>query len=406
MRLSVFPDLSTKDGVTDENARMTNALKEVRAVGDMATIRPGLVTSAVSVGNGNGLVSFNGELVSIFGASVGVPSADEVSITSNSYNISGVVVLDTVKLGSYWLLMSDSQIYSTTDFVTFTPLLTPGLYFLFNPECFETNGTIAVIAVENEDGDIGNLVIDTALTVTAHFDGVDNLAGSFLVWTGTKFVGSYGSILNSFSTNGITWTLSSSYTAMFSSRFAYGNGIICQLGTPAASNDVNAIVSLDDGATWSSPVLLVSAAGSFSICWAGDRFVASGRDWVATSTDGVSWSLIYPFPYNFSSVRIAYSSTADTVLALGSYAYYGIPQTKMLSFDNGLTWIDANESVYNGIEYSSCLADGNGFVTTGSTVVSGAANNIEVIGTVSVLGTITDLTSLTNSRHDFVQSPI
>jgi len=71
MRLPVVPQLSTKDGVSNKNARMTNMLKETRATGELAVVRPGLVTQAVSTGNGNGLVNFNGDLVSIFGATLG-----------------------------------------------------------------------------------------------------------------------------------------------------------------------------------------------------------------------------------------------------------------------------------------------------------------------------------------------
>jgi len=71
MRLPVTPQLSTKDGISNKNARLTNTLKESGSTGDFGVVRPGLVEAAASAGNGNGLVCFNGELVSIFGAELG-----------------------------------------------------------------------------------------------------------------------------------------------------------------------------------------------------------------------------------------------------------------------------------------------------------------------------------------------
>lgn len=71
MRLPVTPQISTKDGVSAKNARLTNCLKETTKRGDMAVIRPGLVTQAEATGAGGGLVAFNNELVSVYGATLG-----------------------------------------------------------------------------------------------------------------------------------------------------------------------------------------------------------------------------------------------------------------------------------------------------------------------------------------------
>lgn len=71
MRLPVTPQISTKDGVSAKNARLTNVLKETRKTGELAVVRPGLETVATTTGNGGGLVCFNGELVSVYGATLG-----------------------------------------------------------------------------------------------------------------------------------------------------------------------------------------------------------------------------------------------------------------------------------------------------------------------------------------------
>ena len=71
MRLPVTPQLSTKDGVSAKNARLTNCLKEVKKSGEKAVVRPGLSLDAQASGVGNGLVVFNNELVSVYGATLG-----------------------------------------------------------------------------------------------------------------------------------------------------------------------------------------------------------------------------------------------------------------------------------------------------------------------------------------------
>lgn len=63
MRLPVTPQLSTKDGISDKNARLTNCLKEVRQTGELAQVRPGLSVATDYAGLGNGLIAFDGRLL-------------------------------------------------------------------------------------------------------------------------------------------------------------------------------------------------------------------------------------------------------------------------------------------------------------------------------------------------------
>lgn len=65
MRLPVVPGISTKDGTSNKNARLTNMLKERRKAGDIAQIRPGLVASTTYSGLGSGLIAFDGRILSI-----------------------------------------------------------------------------------------------------------------------------------------------------------------------------------------------------------------------------------------------------------------------------------------------------------------------------------------------------
>lgn len=82
MRLPVIGNISTKDGATNKNARLTNMLAEQKKNGTtLATVRPGLNTVASTSGNGNGLVCFGGELVNVFGATLGVIEPAEPDYT-------------------------------------------------------------------------------------------------------------------------------------------------------------------------------------------------------------------------------------------------------------------------------------------------------------------------------------
>lgn len=65
MRLPVVPQVSTKDGISNKNARLTNCLKEVKHTGEMASIRPGLSLATDYAGLGSGLVVFNKNLLTI-----------------------------------------------------------------------------------------------------------------------------------------------------------------------------------------------------------------------------------------------------------------------------------------------------------------------------------------------------
>ncbi len=66
MRLPITPQISTKDGGSNKNARLTNCLKEVKKSGEKAVVRPGLVLSDTYAGLGNGLIPFDGRLLVVF----------------------------------------------------------------------------------------------------------------------------------------------------------------------------------------------------------------------------------------------------------------------------------------------------------------------------------------------------
>ncbi len=116
MRIPLVPQLSTKDGETNKNARMTNALKESTVTGAVAQVRPGLDQLATTTGSGNGLVDFDGELVSIFDAELNVNGGPVFDTTA-------IYTSDTAGVTSEGLLIA----WATTNEGVQYPLMT-GLY--------------------------------------------------------------------------------------------------------------------------------------------------------------------------------------------------------------------------------------------------------------------------------------
>lgn len=63
MRIPLTPQISTKDGLSNKNARLFNMLKEASKTSEKAVIRPGLVLSNSYTGIGSGLIVFDGRLL-------------------------------------------------------------------------------------------------------------------------------------------------------------------------------------------------------------------------------------------------------------------------------------------------------------------------------------------------------
>lgn len=71
MRLPIASPLVSRDGAANKDARLTNMLKESDGSKELAVVRPGLELIAAGTGVGGGLVAFNGELVSVYGTTLG-----------------------------------------------------------------------------------------------------------------------------------------------------------------------------------------------------------------------------------------------------------------------------------------------------------------------------------------------
>lgn len=71
MRLQLVSEIDSRDGSSNKDERLTNVLSEVDEGAVLACVRPGLAAISTASGNGNGVVDFQGVLISVFGATAG-----------------------------------------------------------------------------------------------------------------------------------------------------------------------------------------------------------------------------------------------------------------------------------------------------------------------------------------------
>lgn len=72
MRLPLIAPLESRDGTSNKDSRFTNMLAETNDAGVMVAVkRPGLVSVASPTGTAQGLCEFDGELISIYNATLG-----------------------------------------------------------------------------------------------------------------------------------------------------------------------------------------------------------------------------------------------------------------------------------------------------------------------------------------------
>jgi hypothetical protein len=115
-----------------------------------------------------------------------------------------------------------------------------------------------------------------------------------VIWTGTSFLCcpvSGNSLSISRSTDGITWTNQSLGSSGTYGAIAYGNGYVI-----VVSIDGVVYRSSNDGVTWSVVSNLVSAKYSCRLVFVGGLFWLRSQYYIATSSDGVSWTYVSAIP--------------------------------------------------------------------------------------------------------------
>lgn len=312
MRLPIVPQISTKDGVSNKNARLTNCLKESKKSGDKAVVRPGLVLDAQASGVGHGLVVFNNELVSVYGATLGLNTEAVAGADSAAYSVGtgGLEVHATIWLSTgRWLVggldFDDEVAYIYTgDGEGVMTLDTSGYTGGNDIFCIATSGTSVLIGSGNGSGLGGSPQVQRSLISGAlSFSDVTTGGGS-----------------------------------QVAQGLRYYNGTYVACYTLTTSNAIIAR-STDDGVSWNTATLDV--VGARDVMWDGSQWVVVGWydsggtvAWMKTSSDLITFS-----PVSFTGYP---SSNAPTLAVYGQGKYFifgsGVGGAELWESSNYTAW--------------------------------------------------------------------
>jgi len=406
VRLSVLPNISTKDGTSNKNARLTNMLK-VSGPKDIAEIRPGLVDAATSTGNAGGLVSFNGELISIYGTTLGtdpIPAVEGWVVFNNTMNSQGQDIcygnskFYLMDIGGYFFTTTDltdvvEKTQTTAPIITGRVLAAGGGLVCNIPGTNDSGG--ATVYWSDDDGATWNEEIDAL--GSGVLDGFpENLT---VFYTGSRF---YASVTDQSadctswaSSDCISWTQESGvfYDSDYAKSFCSGLGYLYAITTVGACT-----YSTDDGATWTEHPTLTASKDVGGMVLSNGTLVAfgdiGGVPYIYRSTDGITFSeSAFPFVFNGSPLIISVISGAVVITDSGGFYY--------TSTDDGASW-DTNLDSSGYLKLRS--AYGGGYTITMDT-----SDNVDYSAAIlgaATPGTIPPLTTIATGKYDFAQSVI
>lgn len=220
MRLPVVHQISTKDGTSNKNSRLTNCLRETTKTADKAVIRPGLALSASASGVGRGVVRFNNQLVSVYGTTLGAGIV-ETGASGVLSEITGTIDADQLTEcarsigGTEWLFgginntTEEGELYVYDSSDDSTTLLSTGM-----PLCDITgiayNGANVVVTSRAETfaGSPGLFVADAATLTFSEVTGMTYLDPFAVKYASGKFV----VISTGLAQSGIAWSSNSGST--------------------------------------------------------------------------------------------------------------------------------------------------------------------------------------------------
>lgn len=120
MRLPLVPQISTKDGVANSNARLTNVLKEAGETGDLACVRPAIQKIGTFTGNGKGLVAFNDRPLSVYEASIYDAEETLTQIYGGPPSVVGYDTAGSAFITRQTVFASDGTYYNVQSYFIYT----------------------------------------------------------------------------------------------------------------------------------------------------------------------------------------------------------------------------------------------------------------------------------------------
>ena len=418
MRLNLAPELASRSGNVDHDEKLTNMLIEQKGQGAVVVKRPGLLEAGTAVGNGNGVVCFGGELVSVWGADIGLGVASgDISLTNTSYaampgtgQAHSVVTSGTIWVAAGWIYNAGNPYgcaWYSADGMTWNSTTLPQTYDSIGPLVW-TGTMFAMTAQLSSTEEFFLLTSADGQTWTENL--ADNVEGLFqtehaLAWAGTKFLVA-GDGMQLESADGATWSAVTASAVERPSYSAYLNGLLFLSG-PAGFYGDTIWVSDDKGATWTAvtPTTTYVTTAVSQVVYAfgkyfavADSSIASNPSAIISSDDGYSWLEVDTLPTTFGDGSIAYhtSSLAYNNGMLFAVNMHGAYATST----DGITWaVVADAKFYADTAPRLALtASGTGFLALNPT------SRLPIVTAVSRDLAIPILSAATSAKYDFAQN--
>lgn len=405
MRLPVVTNISTKDGASNKNARLTNMLRETTKTASKAVVRPGLVLDAIASGVGNGLVVFNNALVSVFGATLGagtsLSSSAVWALSAGSLGANPVAI--TYSNGTFFAYCENGNVYLTTDGDTWTESAT-------GAGAVDVTG--APIAASGDDvcffhGSSGAVYVShNGASTWASFSGMtwasNGLGSASVFHDGTYFIACFidgdGTASMGRSSDGETWTQTGdrpAYQTNLVSQFCTDGSVIvaCNAGNGAAYSD-------NHGMTWNDSILQPSE-DPYLCAFGNGKFVAIagylGSDVnVYTSPDGISAFIPSESTWTYSATLPA-TSSGGTLSFTGEFFVYTDYTGNFFLSDDAVTWTQYADAV--GLTWGY-VASGNSLSVAAQPASTATGFLTIVAGSIPLVGVVV------SGTYDFAQSPI
>lgn len=395
MRLPLIAELDSRDGTSNKNARLTNVLKEPNKNGDLAVVRPGLVLSAQGTGVGNGVVSFNGELVSVFGSTFNINFEPGVADWNNYSTVLADVNAGVPAFGNdMFMSVSSGRVSQISD----------------NGVTWQTKGTIGGSATWHylaSDGtnfvaipyNVGNGTTytssDLGTTWTAHASAIGiatpPISECSIFFDGTYYLAAVvdnATVATMWrSLDGASWTQTGNRaTGQDAAPTGWATDgtttIACDPGSGSS-------YSVNNGLTWSLSSLPVNAAyaaygnGTFVV-------VDSVGAYSYTSSDGVSFS-------TNTGPTLVSPGTSKLLFNLSEFVLVDSGSTTFYTSIDGVDWTSHTNT--SGSTYGAA-AVGNGSIVMVNTVNRNCATYAPPVDKPTLIS------SVSGSNFDFCQSPL
>lgn len=400
MRLPIASPLVSRDGSANKDARLTNMLKEMDGSRELAVTRPGLGLVATGAGVGGGLVAFNGELISVYGTTLGI--SDPVSLTAwtagTTYGATIQITSVAYLNGVYVAVGTNTAtthgvIYSSTDGLAWTARVDS----VFRFKAVAASET--TFCVVGQDSKFATSTNGTSWSIADFLPGGN--AGD-VIWDGTYFiVQSSGACYRS--PDGITWTAitmaGDASMVSYNVRSAASGSITIVCNEDNVSGNVWLWTTTNHGDTWTRGASNVSSPQT--VAYGNGVFLAGTSDGVSnaliySSADGINFRQTATLPFDLFGGQLIISFSNGTFCITVGWSAIAVNARYYLSED-GATWTNyTNFSFGAGDRFFSLIPTPTGFLYS--------ADNIS--GTATVVRPITALGTIATGIYDFAQGPL